>query len=287
MIVYYITEAYKYLTRAKLSTLVAILSTSFALIFLSFSILIFFMSNSLETKIKQNIKVNILLNKDISQPKIDLLKKKISNNKWVSGVNFVSSQQAKKNFINETGEDFSKLLKNNPLPSSFVVKFHPAKINSNALKLFVNDYRYSDGVEDVIYDYNILVKLLKLSNPIKLSILIIAFLLNIFAVYFVYTINKHFILSRKNQFNTMKLVGAKVISIKIPLLMASLFIGIISSIFVIGLFDGSIILISKYYGKFIFTKMIYIFNLSVLIFGIMLSFISSYFAGKSISIKLN
>ena len=241
MIAYYFTESIKYLLRARLSTFIAILSTGLALVFLSFSLILFFMSNTIETKIKENIKVNILLNNDISSAKLNSLKDKIRNDKRVRSVKYVSANSARKNFIRETGEDFSKLLKSNPLPASLVVKFYPTKINNNSLHLFVNDFRFADGVEDVIYDFNILSKVLKLNKPIKLIILVISLLLNIFAIYFLYTINRHFIISRKNQYDTMKLVGAKLLSIKLPLLIASMVIGIISSIIVIALFDLSII----------------------------------------------
>jgi len=286
MIAYYFTESIKYLLRARLSTFIAILSTSLALVFLSFSLILFFMSNTIETKIKENIKVNILLDNNISSAKLNSLKDKIRNDKRVRSVNYVSANSARKNFIRETGEDFSKLLKSNPLPASLVVKFYPTKINNNSLHLFVNDFRFAAGVEDVIYDFNIMSKILKLNKPIKLIILVISLLLNIFAIYFLYTINRHFIISRKNQYDTMKLVGAKLLSIKLPLLIASMVIGIISSIIVIALFDLSIILLSKYYNEFVFTKMIYFFNLIVLIFGIFISCLSSYFAGKSISMKI-
>lgn len=286
MTAYYFTESIKYLLRARLATLIAILATSLALMFLSFSLMLLFMSNTFETKIKENIRVNILLNNDISTAKLNSLKNKIKNDKHVRSIKYVSAKSAKQNFIRETGEDFSKLLKNNPLPASLVVKFYPTKINNNSLHLFVNDFRFANGVEDVIYDFNILSKILKLNKPIKLIIFVIALLLNIFAVYFVYTINRHFIISRKTQYDTMKLVGAKLISIKMPLLIASMVIGIISSLIVISLFDFLIILINKYYDKFIFTKMIYLFNLTVLIFGIFISSLSSYFAGRSISMKI-
>jgi len=286
MIAYYFTESIKYLLRARLSTFIAILSTGLALVFLSFSLILFFMSNTIETKIKENIKVNILLDNNISPAKLNSLKDKISNDRRVRSVKYVSANEAKKNFIRETGEDFSKLLKTNPLPASLVVKFYPTKINNNSLQLFVNDFRFAAGVEDVVYNFNILSKILKLDKPIKLIILVVSLLLNIFAIYFLYTINRHFIISRKNQYDTMKLVGAKLISIKLPLLIASLVIGIISSAIVSGFFDFSIILLSKYYHKFVLTKTIYLFNLIILIFGIIISSLSSYLAGKSISMKI-
>ena len=72
----------------------------------------------------------------------------------VNKVSFISSEQAKKNFLNETGDEFESILDVNPLPPSFVIKISPKLLNQSGIKAFAESLKSTPGITDVIYDYD-------------------------------------------------------------------------------------------------------------------------------------
>ncbi len=88
------------------------------------------------------------------------------------------------------------------------------------------------------------------------------------------------------QYNTMKLVGAKLSTIKVPLLIYGLIVGLAASLICTVLFYSLIIALKNYYPTFQFDNYIIFINLSFVILGIILGPIGVGLFAKKLSLKI-
>jgi cell division transport system permease protein len=85
-------------------------------------VLVFYQSES--DIIKKHITIHVYLDIDVPQEKTDSIRTYIASQKFVlvqdgkSQIKYITKEEAAKKFIQETGEDFSKLLGDNPLPDA-------------------------------------------------------------------------------------------------------------------------------------------------------------------------
>ena len=117
-------------------------------------------------------------------------------------------------FIKETGEDFGALLEINPLPESFQITLNSQKISFNDFDKKIKVLKKIDGISDVVYDYEFVVKLLKFISSIQIFLFVFSFLTVLLSLYLIYSTNRLIYKSRVEIYNIMKLVGARLISIK-------------------------------------------------------------------------
>ncbi|MBU0473032.1 MAG: permease-like cell division protein FtsX, partial [Bacteroidetes bacterium] len=123
MIKFYFSESIKSITRAKLASFIAIISLSISILFIASSFALIFLSNKIENSWKSEIKINLFINDSVNSNQLSKVKASILEFKEVAEVKFISKQDAYKNFVEMTGEDFSKILDENPLPRSYTISF--------------------------------------------------------------------------------------------------------------------------------------------------------------------
>lgn len=230
MILFYVSETLRIFKRSPFATLVTISITTIAVFITTVSIFMLFISNQLSEKVIKNIEVRAYLNTSVDSVSVGKIKTQIQNHPFVSSVVFVSKDKAAEEFRSETGEDFRSVLDANPLPNSFIVKFIPEKVNQKNFNNYVKEISSIKGVDEVIYDYNVVIKILNLLNTSKTVIYIFSFLLVVLSIYLVYVHNKMQFENNSKLYQTMKLVGSKISSIKIPLFLNGTLIGSISGI---------------------------------------------------------
>lgn len=288
MLIFYLTEAIRIFKRSPFATVVTISITSLAVFITTISIFILFVSNQLSDKVVNNIEVRAYLDNTIDSTNIDNIKLQIESKNFISSVKFVSKSQAAAEFRSETGEDFRSVLDSNPLPNSFIIKFLPDKVNEKNFNTYINSISSIKGIEEVVYDYNVVVKILNILRTSKTFIYIFSFLLIGLSIYLVYIHNKIQFENNINLYRTMKLFGSKVSSIKIPLYLNGLLIGTISGI--LGIFINYIIYL-------LLTAMINNLKFSIAIsgqqfllpfaIGLILGFLGSVIYSFKISLKID
>jgi len=137
MIRFYLTESIKSITRAKLASFFAIVTLSISIMFITTSFALVFLSNKIENLWKSEIKINLFLNDDLETEQLSKIKSQILEFDEIADVNFISKEEAYKNFVKITGEDFSKILDTNPLPRSYIVCFK-SSINKNKIDKIIS-----------------------------------------------------------------------------------------------------------------------------------------------------
>ena len=283
MIIFYFQEAFRIFRKSSLATAITITITTIAVILSTISIFLVFSSNKFSDQIKRSIEVNVYLNDDLTQNNIDQLKIEIEKITSVLSVHFVNKDQAVKNFVKETGQDFRSVLDANPLPNSFVVRFKPQPLDETNIEQLTDHIKRLNGVTDVIYDYRTVLRILNLLKSFEYAIYFLSITLILLATYLVYSNNKIQMFGNRNHYMTMKLVGAQISTMKIPLILNGMIIGIISSIICLILFNVISVLLTQVLINLTFINPIKFMDLIILLIGVILGFVGSFISSLKIS----
>ena len=108
-----------------------VFSNTIALFVIGLFALLLLQSRKLADIIRNNIEIQIYLDKQISESNISRLRNILSSSNYILKVNeipqirFISDEEAAQNFMIDTGEDFTEFLGDNPLHDAFVIKIKP------------------------------------------------------------------------------------------------------------------------------------------------------------------
>ncbi len=230
MIFFWIRESFKLIGRAKSSFFLSLISMSIALGLIAASVFSINISNYLQNKLKKSVNINIFLSDALTKTDINILKKKVKSEKFVSRVNYIDKKKAAELFIKDTGEDFRKLIDYNPLPASFAVSLKENYVQQDSIKKVVKKFSAYQGVNEVSLKYEYIYRLISYLNKAKKYISVFALVIFFISLYVVYSTIQLVINSKYTELNTMKLVGAKLSTIKMPIILNGFFIGVFSTV---------------------------------------------------------
>ncbi len=125
--------------------LLVIVSLTIALLLIGLCGLLTLNARKLTELIKQNVELQVYLENDLSTSKLDSIFKQVASQDFVllkdgsPQINFISKDVAAKQFVEESGEDYAKLLgKSNPLLNLYAVKVKPEFFNEQGLAMLKN-----------------------------------------------------------------------------------------------------------------------------------------------------
>jgi cell division transport system permease protein len=287
MVIFWIKEAFKSIGRAKSSFILTLISLTLAVILIEASIMALQLSSIFQKKLKNNINVNVFIKDPFNNKDIENYKSVLSKKDFTQSVKFISKEEAASNFINETGEDFRDILDYNPLPASFVVKLNTTVLHKDSLDNAINSLSKLNFVDEVIFRNDFVYRLLSYLDEGKTYLFIITGILIFIAVYLVYSTIKLITNVRMRELETMKLVGAKLSTIKMPIILNGLFTGVLASIFSVILYYLVSIQMSQYLlvAKFINTNK-YFYLASLFVIGPALCLVITVIALRKLSLKI-
>ncbi len=287
MIYFWIKESLKLIGRAKSSFILSLISTSISVLLISASILTIEISGQLQNNLKQNISINIFLKDSVSQNFIAQIKSVLKKKIYINSVTFINKEEAAQNFIKETGEDFRKLLDYNPLPASFTITLKGQYADKDSLNKITASLSKLDGVDEVVFQQQFIYKLLNYLSRIKKYVFVIAIILLFISIYIVYSTVKLIVKGKYDELETMKLVGARLSTIKIPIILNCIFAGLLSGLIALIIFKA----VQFYFNNFLTLpasiNLNNIYNILLLLaIGPLLGFIVSIFSLRKITLKI-
>ncbi len=287
MIIFWIKEAFKLIGRAKTSFFLSLISTSIAIVLIVSSVFAISLSLKFQKSIKEQVSLNIFLKENSSKQDIEKLKEKLKSDSHISKVNFINKNEAAKIFIRETGEDFRKILDYNPLPESFTISLKDNFVQQDSINKLIKYYSSFDIVEEIGFNQSFVYKLISYLDEFKKYILLITSVLFFISLYIVYSTIKLVISSKYNELETMKLVGAKLSTIKMPIILNGVLIGFLSGVLALSFISGGIYVLGSvfYLKRFILLdgSLYLIITLSI---GPLIGFIVSYLSLRKITLKI-
>jgi len=287
MVIFWVKEAFKLIGRARFSFILTLISLTLAVIVIEASIVALQLSVMFQKKIKSNINVSVFIKGPFNEKEIENYKSELDRYKFIRSFRYVSKDDAAQSFIKETGEDFREILDYNPLPASFVVKLNPNVLNKDSLSLIIKSLSNLEWVDEVIFRNNFVYKLLSYVDSGKKYLIIITGVLIFIAVYLVYSTVKLITNARMSELETMKLVGARLLTIKMPIILNSFITGLIASLLAVTVYYLVSIQVDKYQliNNFIIANR-YFYLLSLLSIGPALSFLVTIIALRKLTLKI-
>lgn len=266
-----------------------VISLSLVLFVLGLLALIIINTQNLSNYIKENIGFTIIINSTTNEIDIIKFQKELDAAKFTKKTQFISKEKATANLKMDLGEDFVEFLGYSPLLASIDVKLNADFANNDSLVLIDSQLRKNNIVHDVFYQKDLVEKINNNVNRISAFLLSFCFLLFIIAFVLINNTIRLSIYAKRFLIRTMRLVGATNNFIQKPFLLKGIYQGLYSAIFAIFMLIGSIQLIQQETKNMLNIndlKIIGIVFVLILIFGLFISWISTFFAVKKY-IKLN
>jgi cell division transport system permease protein len=287
MFFFYLAEALRSIKSAKSSFILTTVSLTISVLLILFSFITLQLSDYYSSSLKSNIKINVFLKETLDKIDQEKMLSELQKKIYTDRVEFISKEKAAEQFIQETGEDFRKILDYNPLPESFVVQVSESYANSDSLNNIIMDLSSLESVDEVVFKEGFIYRLLNYIDTVKVYIFLITLLVSMVAIYLVYATIRLIINSRMIDFETMKLVGAKLSTIRIPVILNGLIAGLFSGIlsYLVFLFIKNQLLIVEALG-IIFSQYMFEYKLIIFLTGPILVFIVSVFTLRKVSLKI-
>lgn len=244
----------------------------------------FITSNSIINSFKEKLTISVFFNENAKEIDITQFKNEVLMSDYISNLKYISKEDAVLIMKEDYGDNFIKDLGYNPLVNSADIALRNQYVTSYKIDSISKIIEQKDFVDEVIYDKD-LINMIN-ENIAKVTywfIPVISFLILITFLIINSSIRLS-IFSKRELIKTMQLVGAEKSFIRKPFIKTNLVLSLISSII-------SIILISFviYYLNLnidvienINLNLIYILFISLVIFGFIISFFSTYFATQNI-----
>ena len=205
-----------------------------------------FLSQEIERKIKEQFILNIFLNDTLSIKNITDLKTKLGDKNFTSSITFIDKETAAETFIKDTGEDFRKILDYNPIPASFSLKLKADYVDKDSIKMIKKELNVFSGIDEIVFEHEILEKLVNKLKGLQKYIFIITAVLILISIYITYSTIRLVITLKHEELETMKLVGAKLSTIKMPIILNEIITGLLASLLSFILIKILFFYISKY-----------------------------------------
>ncbi|WP_194776894.1 cell division protein FtsX [Pararhodonellum marinum] len=216
-------------------------STTLSLFILGLFGVILIQAKTLTSIIRENIEIQIFLNKNISEADRNKIGKTLESKPYVLNkegqpvITFISNEEAAKNFLEDTGEDFTRFLDDNPLRDSYTFAVSEEFQTSEQIEEIVTEIKAMNGVFEVTYMSDLIDSINK--NLLKVSLVMGAFIL-ILIITVIILINNTIrlaLFSQRFLIRSMQLVGATKGFIRRPFLGRSFVFGALAGLLSSGL----------------------------------------------------
>jgi cell division transport system permease protein len=249
MILFWIKEALKLIARSKFSFLLALISITLSVILITISVFIIRSSNHFEDELRGNIVISVFIKDKISSVEIEEIKTELAQLMYLSSSEYINKDKAAEIFIKETGEDFRKILDYNPLPASFNLKLKSEYADRDSINKIIknlSEYKWSD---EVIFRQDFYQKILSYIDQAKIYVFALTGLIFLVSLYLVYSTVRLILNTKYSELETMKFVGAKLSTIKMPIILNSAITGLLAGLIALS----AIWLLYFYVKEFVIT----------------------------------
>ena len=217
------------------------ISLTVALFLIGFCGWIAISSKELIKYVKQNIEVQVYLERDLEKSELDAISKKIKSMGFAEikngkpQITLTSKEQAAEIFYKDTKEDFKDVLGDNPFRDAFSVRLKEENITEEKLVLIKTEIEKIQGVFEVEYAKDFLKGIITNVNKVYKVLALIVVIFFVATLLLINNTIKLALYSQRFIIRTMQLVGATDFFIQKPFLIKGFVQGLIASIISIGL----------------------------------------------------
>lgn len=223
-----------------------VLSITLALFVVGLFGVLLIYSQELGRMVKENVRIQVYLKSTIQEDERLALEKKLKSSDFIlkdstrQRMVFVSRQEAAKQFIQDTGEDFQKFLGENPLRDAYLVNVDPAFHDKKSLAEIKTRLEKEKGVFQVYYVESLIESINRNIAKIGLVLLGIASVLLLVVVLLINNTLRLALFSQRFLIRSMQLVGATRFFIQGPFILRSMLLGALAGLMACGMIYGLI-----------------------------------------------
>lgn len=272
----------KFQKRRLISSYFSVVLSIFLVLFL-LGILGLFVINSkkLSDDFKEGIVMTVFFKNEANDSVINTFKNELKTAKFLRSSVYVTKEQAAKQHTDIIGEDFMTFLGANPLQNSFDIHLKADYIDTENIRKIENRFRANEMVSDIVYDKQLVSLVNDNIKKVSMWILIVSGILAFIAVILINSSMRLAIYSNRFIIKTMQMVGATKSFIRKPFIMRSIKLGLIGSVLAIIALIGALLYLNTNFpnlGILSDPLAIGLVLLSVLLVGILITWISTFFA---------
>lgn len=274
-------------------TPLVVFSITLALVVTGLFGLLLLHAHKLGEAVRQNLEVQVYLERDLPQPELLRLQQDLQNQPFVAEqggrpqVRFVSKEDAARQLLQTTGEDFHSFLDDNPLRDAYALKIKPAYTDTMHLRQLSRSLQSQRGVFEVQYPRSLFTSINDNLTRVSLVLLGFAVVLLIAVVVLINNTIRLALFSQRFLIRSMQLVGATRFFIRQPFLRRATWqgfaSGVLAALVLLGLLQYAYLeikeltLLRDYY-------LLGLLLLAVLGLGTIIGFLSAY---RAVSKYLN
>ncbi|MFP4065061.1 MAG: cell division protein FtsX [Bacteroidales bacterium] len=267
--------------RLKSSYISTVVSITLVLFVLGLLGLIILQAQKLSDHMRESIAVSLFIEEDTAEQSIRQLQDKLDHMPAVSQTRVISREEAAEDLMEELGEDFVEFLGYNPLTASIVVNLTASHANPDSLQVFEEEISAAPIVSDIDYQRSLIHLVNQNVRRIGAGLLVFSILLLMIAFALINNTIRLSVFSRRFLIKSMQLVGATQAFIRRPFIVRGILQGIVGAGITILLLIATLYAAQRQIPEmtaFYDTRMLLTLFAVVLLLGIIISWISTYFA---------
>lgn len=203
---YLLVSAWENLTQNRLMSIVSISSIALALMVSGGVLLLQYNSSRLMNELKSQTSVVAFLESQVSQSRRKDLESKLISNPKIADVEFRSEDVAMSIMKNRLGEDLVSGLGRNPFPASFHISLEPDQLDQiDAIASTISQW---SGISDVDYGKKHVERLQNVSQIVSILLGSIGLIICVVSVFVIFNTIQLTVMSREDEIDILKLVGA-------------------------------------------------------------------------------
>jgi cell division transport system permease protein len=208
-------------------------------------------SKEMERVVLENVKIQVYLKNHITETQRKEVEKSLANRYFIpkekqgKAIQFISKEEAAKQVIKETGEDFQKFLGENPLRDAYLISVSPLYHDEKSMEKIKGEVEKINGVFQVHFDKNVIASINENAAKVGLLLLGLSALLLVTVVLLINNTLRLALFSQRFLIRSMQLVGAKRWFIQWPFLVRACLHGLVAGLLASSLLVGVVSFATK------------------------------------------
>lgn len=236
----------RYKTRSTFFT--SLFSISLVLYFLGICMIAALAGKLIVDTAKEELELKVLISDEAPLSRIQDIRKEIEGIRGIKSLRFLTKDQAGKEFIATTGDNFREALGNfNPFMASFNIRLNKDYVNRDSLKRFQQLILEYPEVAEVDYPIDLISQVDENTHVLAQIGLLIGIVVIIITYFLIYGTVKLSVHSKRLMIRTMQLIGATAGFIRKPFVRSGILQGFTGGIIAsLLLLAGQLILVQQF-----------------------------------------
>lgn len=222
---YLLKSTWRTFTGNRLMNLVSVSSIALALMIMGGLLLLQLNTSNLLNQLKSQTSVIVYLNEDVSDSERQNLESRLIAQPAIGGVDFRSKQDAMRIMEDRLGKETIQGLSANPFPPSFHLSLKPDQLSS--IDEVASTIAGWSGISDVDYGKEHVDRLRNISRVVEILLGSIGLIICVVAIFVIFNTIQLTVMSREDEIDILKLVGATRTFISFPFVLGGALQGMI------------------------------------------------------------